>query len=66
MMLMKQTISKNVDGVVPKIQRRHRNFLYVTIPKVAGLKSFYSYRKTNLQKLDFKSNKEFLENLDTV
>lgn len=23
---MKQIISKNVDGVVPKIQRRHRNF----------------------------------------
>jgi len=66
MMLMKQIISKNVDGVVLKIQRKHRNFLYVTIPKVAGLKPFYSYRKTNLQKLGFKFNKVFLENLDTV
>ena len=66
MMLMKQIISKNVDGVVPKIQRRYRNFLYVTIPIVTGEKPFYSYRKTNLQKPGFKFNKVFLENLDTV
>ena len=66
MMLMKQITSTSVDGVVLKIQRRYRNFLYVTIPIVAGQKPFYSYRKTNLQKPDFKFNKVFLENLDTV
>ena len=66
MMLMKQITSASVDGVVLKIQRRYRNFLYVTIPIVAEQKPFYSYRKTNLQKLGFKFNKVFLENLDTV
>ena len=66
MMLMKQIIFKNVVGVALRTQRRYRNFLYVTIPIVAGQKPFYSYRKTNIQKPDFKFNKVFLENLDTV